>query len=122
MGFPLPCSLGSTTPRLAGVCDNTPSPVTTWSPLEGVPRGVRVRLDVSVGTDAARGDGKEDMEKLCRRKAGEEAEDDDLRGDWAEGARWSWPARGICAVFSRRDCLLGRGEYDEIWSGPVTPS
>jgi hypothetical protein len=109
VGFPLLCSLGS-----------TPS-VTTWRSLEGMPRGVRVRLDVSVGTGDTRGGEKEDMEKLCRRKAGEETEDDDLRGDWVEGVRWTWPARGISAV-SRRDCLPGRGELDdEIWSGPVTP-
>jgi hypothetical protein len=122
-GFPLLCSPGSTTPRLTGVCDDTPPPVTTWRSLGGIPRGVRVRLDVSVGAGGTRGGEKEDMEKLCRRKAGEETEDDDLRGDWAEGVRWTWPAtRGICAVLSRRDCLLGRGELDdEIWSGPVTP-
>jgi hypothetical protein len=82
VGFPFLCSLGST------------PPVTTWRSLEGIPRGVRVRLDVSVGTGATRGGEKEDIEKLCRRKAGEETEDD----------------------------LLGRRELDdEIWSGPVTP-
>ncbi len=78
MGFPLLCSLGGTTPPC---------------------------LDVffgSTGATPARGGEKEDMEKLCWRKAGEEVEDD-LEGSRAEGVRWNWPARGVCAVLPRRD-------------------
>jgi hypothetical protein len=119
--FSLRCSLGRTTPpRSAGLCDDTPPPVTTWRSLEGIRRGVRVRSDVFVGTGAPRGGEEGVTEKLSWLKAGEEIEDD-LRGEWAERVRWTWSARGICLVLSRGDCLLGRGELDdEIWSGPVT--
>jgi hypothetical protein len=56
-------------------------PVTTCRLLENIPYA-RVILGVLVGADAARGGEKDDMEKLCRRKAGEET-GDELRGDWA---------------------------------------
>jgi hypothetical protein len=100
--LPLLCSLRDTTlSGLAGAYDNVSPPVTTCRCrlLEDIPYA-RVILDVFVGTDAARGGEKEDMEKLCRRKAGEET-GGELRGDWAEEVRRTRLARGVCAVLSR---------------------
>ena len=102
IGFPLLFSLGTNPGRLAGVWDDseTPVPALIWESLEGIPWGVGVHLDVFIGTVG--GGDEEDMEMPGWCKAGEGTEND-LTGGWTEAVRWTWPARNVFAVPSRRE-------------------